>query len=218
MDKGLHKGLHKVIAVTPIAESTFTLEIERGGLEFIPGQCVNIGIPNSGVNREYSTYSSANDTTVKFLIRRVEDGLVTPQLADCKPGDLLEVDGSYGKFTLENPEGKKFVFIGSGTGIAPFHCFVKSYPGLDYKIIHGIRYENEAYNREDYESGRYVSCVSREEKGDYQGYVTGYLKENPPTNDHIYYLCGNRNMINDTYDVLRNNDVSGTNIVTEVFF
>ena len=48
--------------------------------------------------------------------------------------------------------------------------------------------------------------------------MTGYLREHPQPVDAVYYLCGNRHMINDVYDILREQGVSGSNIITEVFF
>ena len=214
----MHKGTSKVLGIDNLTPNTFSLRIERKGLEFLAGQCVNLGIPNTGLNREYSTYSGENEEDLRFLIREVENGQVTPALKNLKPGDFVEVDGAYGLFTLREPQKKDvfYNFIATGTGIAPFHCFVKSYPHLDYKVIHGIRREEEAYNREDYKN--YVSCTSRENKGDFNGRVTDYLKANPVDSASVCYLCGNRNMINECYDILRDQGVSGSNIITEVFF
>lgn len=216
----MHKQLHKVIAVEHLTKHTFSIRIERNGLVFRAGQCVNIGLPNAGVNREYSSYSGESDPELRFLIRAVEGGQVSTRLAQLQPGDFLEVDGAYGLFTIPNPEDrtKQYVFIATGTGIAPFHCFVKSYPWISYRIIHGTSFADECYNRVDYAEGSYVHCVSREPAGDYHGRVTEFLRKNPQPADAVYYLCGNRNMINDAYDILREQGVSGSNIITEVFF
>lgn len=216
----MHKQLHRVIGVEHLTTHTFSIRIERNGLVFRAGQCVNIGLPNAGVNREYSSYSGENDPELRFLIRAVEGGQVSSKIACLQPGDFLEVDGAYGLFTIPNPEDdtKNYVFVATGTGIAPFHCFVKSYPRIRYKIIHGTAFSDECYNRTDYPAGAYVHCVSREAAGDYRGRVTGFLQEHPQPVDATYYLCGNRNMINEVYDILRDQGVSGSNIVTEVFF
>ena len=215
----MHKGLHKVLGVKPLSQNTFTLTIERNGMDFIAGQCVNIGIPETGINREYSSYSGETDQHLEFLIREVEGGQVTPRLRSLKQGDHVEVDGAYGLFTLNQgkPDDKPYVFIATGTGIAPFHCFAKSYDFLDYKIIHGIRFGDEAYGKEDY-GKNYVACTSRDKTGDFTGRVTDYLKEKPQNPESMFYLCGNRNMINDVYDILRDQGISGSNIITEVFF
>lgn len=209
----------KVLDIRHITESTYVLKTERDNFEFIPGQCVNIGLVGGAVNREYSTYSSIKDKYLEFLIKKVDGGLVSMGISQLKPGDEVTLDGAYGKFIIENYNNKqKYMFIGSGTGIAPFHAFVKSYPKIDYRIVHGIRYKTEQYDKEDYEKGRYVSCISKGKDGDFSGRVTDYLEKIQLSADTHYYLCGNRAMINDVYDILRKKEINGSNIFTEVFF
>lgn len=208
-----------VLEIRHLSKSTFILRIARNNFKFIPGQCVNIGLVGGAVNREYSTYSGTGDNNLEFLIRKVKGGAVSEGLSRLKPDEEVTLDGAYGKFTLVNPAGKqKYVFIGSGTGIAPFHSFVKSYPKIDYQILHGIRFASEQYDKEHYGKGRYVACVSKEKGGDFSGRVTDYLKKIPLPLDNLYYLCGNRAMINDVYDILSVKGINGSNIFTEVFF
>lgn len=210
----------KVLKIRQLTDSAYVLRTQRQGFDFVPGQCVNIGLKELAVNREYSTYSGLQDDYLEFLIRKVQGGLISNALSSLKPGDEVTLDGAYGMFTLVNPQEKdrRYIFIASGTGLAPFHSFVRSYPQIDYKIFHGISYSAEAYDRSDYAEGRYISCVSRESGGDFNGRVTDYLKTNPIDKEAIYYLCGNSSMINDVYDILRKFEISGSNIITEVFF
>lgn len=215
------KAKHKVLKTRHLTDSTYALQVERSGFEFIPGQCVNIGLVNDGVNREYSTYSSLNDQKkMEFLIKAVENGRVSNALQKLKPGDFVQLDGAYGKFTLKDVNYKNnYVFIASGTGIAPFHSFALSFPELKYKVLHGIRNAKERYDQKDYKSGSYIPCVSRDQNDDYfNGRVTDYLKKNKIDKTAIYYLCGNTDMINEVYDILRDNEVNGDQIFTEVFF
>ena len=58
----------------------------------------------------------------------------------------------------------------------PFTVFVRSYPDLNYKIIHGIRYAHEAYECEVYGDEKYICCTTRNIKGDFYGRITEYLK------------------------------------------
>ena len=216
----MHKALHKILGNKSLCSGTFKLQIERNGLEFRAGQCVNLGLPNTGINREYSSYSGEQETELAFLIREVEDGDVSPALGRLKYGDSIEIDGAYGLFTLPEsiPENHSNVFIATGTGIAPFHSFVRTYPELDYLILHGTRLAEENYESAHYTSECYVQCVSQENGGCFQGRVSDYLRQNPQGAGKHYYLCGNRNMVNEVYDILREQEVSGSNITTEVFF
>lgn len=225
------KAKHKVLAVRNFTESTYVLQIERAGFEFTPGQCVNIGLEKSGINREYSTYSSVNDDKkMEFLIKAVTNGKVSTALQKLKRGESVQLDGAYGKFTLKDIKDtkQKYVFVASGTGIAPFHSFALSYPRLNYTVLHGIRYLNEQYDYNDYKAGSYIACVSKSPADSktvlagrqelFAGRVTDYLRKNKVDRQAIYYLCGNAEMINEVYDILRENEVNGSQIYTEVFF
>lgn len=223
------KDRHKVLGIREITDNTYVLQVERGGFEFIPGQCVNIGLEDSGINREYSSYSSLQDSKkMEFLIRAVENGAVSTALRNLKKGEYVQLDGAYGKFTLKDPEdkNKKYIFVASGTGIAPFHSFAMSYPNLNYTILHGVRYEQEQYDKKDYKKGRYVACISKNQKNktektqnnDFSGRVTDYLRQKGVDKTATYYLCGNTDMINEVYDILRDEKVNGDQIFTEVFF
>ena len=212
--------LHKVLEIRDLSPSTYVLRLERNGFSFQPGQCVNLGLKGSGVNREYSTYSGIDEPYLEFLIKEVKGGTVSPALRNVQPGSDVELHGAYGSFVIkpENIETSRFVFIGTGTGIAPFHSFVRSYPNLDYQIINGIREPSEQHDGKDYDPSRLICCVSREKWEGFNGRVTDYLKQMEIALDKVYYLCGNKGMIHDAYDLLRNAGVSGDQIFTEAFF
>lgn len=196
------------------------VRLERNGFQFIPGQCVNLGLKGSGVNREYSTYSGVKDEYLEFLIKEVPGGSVSPALRKLTAGAEVEIHGPYGSFFLDPKkiDGTRFVLISTGTGIAPFHSFVRSYPELEYQIINGIRTTDERYDYDDYDPSRIICCVSRQSGEGYNGRVTGHLNDNEVCTSSIYYLCGNQGMIHDVYDLLRNKGVSGDQIFTEAFF
>ena len=223
------KARHKVLGLRDITEITYVLQVERQGFEFIPGQCVNIGLDESGINREYSSYSSASDNNkMEFLIRAVKNGAVSTALKKLKKGDYVQLDGAYGKFTIKDTTDTKkhFVYIATGTGIAPFHSFALSYPKLNYTVLHGIRSVDEQYDKNDYKKGSYIACISRPEKIKnsktqnevFSGRVTDYLRKNEVEKTATYYLCGNTDMINEVYDILREKKINGDQIFTEVFF
>jgi ferredoxin-NADP reductase len=209
---------YSVLNIEHKTQNTFCLRVERPNTRIKSGQCFNVGIPGMDINREYSMYSAAEAPYLEFLIRAIDDGLVSSHLEKLRVGDVVEVDGPYGEFCI-SPEklNSNFVFIGSGTGVAPFHSFVKTYPNLNYTVLHGIRYPNEAYDSSDYQEGKYVACISQNNNGDSMR-VTDYLRLNPIAKDSIVYLCGNRNMIVDAVQILLDQGISGDQIISEVFF
>jgi len=189
-------------------------------VEIRAGQCFSVGTKDLGINREYSMYSGANDDFVDFLVREIPDGIVSPRLGACIPGDGVEIGGPYGDFCLSDTDviGRHFVFIATGTGIAPFHSFVKTFPKLDYVLYHGVRFDSEQYDRNDYPSVRYISTVSQPESNNQGQRITQLLETAALPVDSLYYLCGNRMMITDAISILRLKGIPGGAIFTETFF
>jgi ferredoxin--NADP+ reductase len=210
---------YKVIENIRLSEKTYRLRTNRPPTPIKAGQCFSVGTRDLAINREYSMYSAADDPFVDFLIREVEDGIVSPRLANCQIGDEVEIGGPYGEFCLkpEDVDTKDFVFLASGTGIAPFHSFVRSYPRLRYRIFHGIRFDDEQYEADHYNVDSYVPCISRPNIGSGMR-VPDRLKQEDLNPQSLYYLCGNRSMIIDTVTVLREKGVPGGSIYMETFF
>ena len=218
MDSNQNK--YKIIKINNLSKNTYKLVCERNNLEFKSGQCVNIGPLDSAINREYSTYSSENDEKLEFLIREVSDGLVSSYLRKMNKDDYINIHGSYGSFCIDkNNLEKKHVFIATGTGIAPFSSFIKTYSNLKYHLIHGVSYEDELYDYGDYDNSNITGCISREKtKNHYFGRLTDYLKTYDFSNDFVYYICGNGNMISEVYDFITSKSINSKNIYMESFF
>jgi len=212
---------YKVLNIRDLSPSTYILRLERKELNFKPGQCFNLGLKGSGINREYSIYSGVDDSYLEFLIKEVKRGSVSPALRKVKSGDEVALHGPYGAFTISSNKAKKtlFTFIATGTGIAPFHSFVRTYPDLDYRIINGVRTAEERYEYNDYDRKRLTTCVTRDDCwSGFKGRVTDYLQQHYIDPTQIYFLCGNQGMIQKGYDLLRIKGVSGDQIFTEAFF
>jgi ferredoxin--NADP+ reductase/benzoate/toluate 1,2-dioxygenase reductase subunit len=208
----------KVLEVRRLTESTAVVRFEREGLEFEPGQYIRIGMEGDAEIRDYSVYSGSNKDYIEVLVRRVEEGLVSKQLCDLKPGEEVSVGGPYGHFKLiEELRGKPLLFIATGTGISPYHSFVQSYPELQYRLIHGTAKVDEAYDSEAY-GKNYFHCVSREDGGDFKGRATEYLQTQEISPDTNAFLCGNCDMIYEAFDLLQDKGLLTAQIHTEVYF
>jgi ferredoxin--NADP+ reductase/benzoate/toluate 1,2-dioxygenase reductase subunit len=227
----LARTRHQVLGVRNLTDSTYVLRFERGGIEFDPGQYVSVGIRGDINMREYSVYSPVDADYLEILVKEVDNGHVSRLLRKAKEGDELEVDGPFGFFLIpEEDRRREILFVATGTGISPFHCFAGSLPGLDYTLLHGVRTAEERYEHEWFEPSRVTTCLSRdpdavashaEDPAGEQfvaGRVTDYLREHPVNPDSLCYLCGNCDMIYEAFDVLKNHGVPPEQLFAEVYF
>jgi ferredoxin--NADP+ reductase/benzoate/toluate 1,2-dioxygenase reductase subunit len=213
------RKIYRLQKTRQLTDETYVLRFDRNHMVFRAGQHITLGIPGNNQVREYSIYSAEQDQSLEVLIKEVEGGIVSKQLRKLIPGELLDVDGPFGYFTLdENKMDRPHLFIGTGTGVAPFRSLTASYPQLNYTLLHGVRFGREAYERHLYPEGKYVLCTSRDNQGNFHGRVTDYLRQMELNLDTMVYLCGNCDMIYDVYDLLTSRGFPAGNIKTEVYF
>jgi len=219
-DMQMDESFYKIDEIRELTGNAFSLRLPKARFAFKAGQHLSLGIVGGNQSREYSIYSGVDDDCLEVLVKEVENGYFTPQLRKLKVGRLVEVHGPFGKFGMEPEVAQtgKFVFIASGTGIAPFRSIIRTFPGIDYTLIHGVRYADEAYDRDEYDSKRYVLCTSREKKGSYHGRLTGYLKNSNFAPETQFDLCGNSNMIFDALEILKDKGFDRDQIHCEVYF
>ncbi|MCG6188836.1 FAD-binding oxidoreductase [Maribellus maritimus] len=210
----------KVEIIRYLTDSTYVVRIKRNGFKFQTGQFVMLSPEKLAQQREYSVYSGENDPYIEVLIREVKDGDTSKRLKLLHPGDKLKLDGPFGFFNFHPDKftGDLFLFVATGTGISPFHSFIRTFPKLNYHLIHGVRYGHEAYEHDDFAKDRITLCTSGDSSGDFEGRVTDYVtlqKLNPDTN---CFLCGNSEMITEMFDILTAKGVPVSNIYSEVYF
>ncbi len=213
-------NFYKIVGIRNLTEHTFVLSLPRSRFEYVAGQHISLSIKGDYQSREYSIYSAEKSENLEVLVKEVDGGYFSPKLKNLKEGDTVEVHGPFGKFGLDEKkiQSHQHVFLASGTGIAPFHSMIKSNPDLNYKLIHGVRYVEEAYEKDEYSRDRYTLCSSRDKKGDFNGRITDYLKKTEFEKNTCFYLCGNSDMIFDSMEILSEKGFGRENINVEVYF
>ena len=215
------KNLHRILAFREITDDTFVVRLERKSLEFKAGQHIQLRIPGAGAYRVYSIYSSISQYNyLEILVKEISEGYLTPKLKRVKVNDFLELKNPSGNYILHKGEinTKKYLFLASGTGISPFHSFVLSHPGIDYKIIHGVRYSNEAYDKNIYDKNRIIICTTGDQKSHYFGRLTKYLIDHDLDTEMLVYLCGNSHMILDSMEILKTKGFKAEQFFVETYF
>ena len=213
--------IHKTLGIEDIGKANYILKVEKKDIQFKAGQFFSIGTPSLIINREYSVCSGEKENQLEFLIREIDNGILSKQLRNLKINDPVKILGPYGNFYLKNFDMKKnYIFIASGTGISPFMSLIKTNPNLNYKLLHGIRYIEDSID--GLINDKYLRFISREKidaKNCFYGRITKYLNflENEDK-DSFVFLCGNSLMVTEIYDNLINYNFKSENIFTEIFF
>jgi ferredoxin--NADP+ reductase len=221
--KGLFMGLWQKTTIQSIQNwnehlASFTLDLTLDSMK--PGQYINVGVMSEEgkrIKRSYSMASPASNQIELFIVH-VEGGLCTSQLFNLKVGDELQyMPRPMGRFTLDRvPEGHTLWLIGSGTGLSPYISMLRSPEVWDrfehVVLIHGVRYLTDlAYADElnalmQHRSLSYISCVSREDGGDFHGRITtmfenGQLEQqvgrSVSADKSQVMLCGHPQLVHD---------------------
>lgn len=211
---------HAVQEVRIVNDDLFELVVARNSLEFSPGDCVAL-YTDDDKSRPYSIASGSNDEELCFAIRKMDGGEVSPWLMARQRGDLIRITPPFGWFRPgQDSDGAPFVFLATGTGIAPFLSYIKTFENPPARCLYGVRREADAIGYEELR----MQCpthlaVSREPAdGHHQGRITGLLDLLPLDAGTHYYCCGLESMVNDVSAWLQQNGIGLSHIHREVFF
>lgn len=216
----LDYSTHPVIRVKKASSDLFELILERSGLEFSAGDCVAIYSADDK-SRPYSIASGACENELRFLIRKMDGGEVSPWLMDCQPGDPIRISPPFGWFRPGQEIGDApFAFIATGTGIAPFLSYQQTLEKPPVQCLYGVRHETDAIGYATLRNWCPTRlAISREETdAHHHGRVTDLLDQLPLDPETHYYCCGLESMVNDVGEWLQRHGIPLMNIHREVFF
>lgn len=215
----IHIGKHgpreaSINELEKIADRTFKLKLswlnenEGKAVEFEPGECMELEIPDSGIRRAYSLANTANwHGQLEFLIRLQPEGKFSTYLSQtAKVGDILNVYGPSGSFGFKNESFNPAIFIAGGTGLAPFLSILRRMAewGEDRSIhlLFGVNQEKELFCVDELRNLQYqmpgftfTVCIWKPEETLLEGFcgtpaeaLNDYLTRQPDSYD--IYLCG----------------------------
>ncbi len=216
----LDYSTHSVIEVRVVCADLFELVVDRNGLEFTPGDCVAIYTADDK-SRPYSISSGAEEDELRFFIRKMNGGEVSPWLMTRKPGDSIRITPPFGWFRPGQDIGDApFVFLATGTGVAPFLSYLNTFERAPAQLLYGVRKEADALGL-NLVSERCPSrlAISREATCEHHhGRITDLLDTLPLDGQTHYYCCGLESMVNDVGAWLQKKGILLQQIHREVFF
>lgn len=185
-----------------LAPGILELRLTRpADVAFIPGQFLRFTM--DGYERDYTMVSASDAGTIDFCIAIVDEGRFSTEILAADKGTSFQLSGPHGHFVFQGPVNPA-VFVGTGTGVAPFVAFCRS--GVsDALLLHGVGIPGRLIYRDVLQAALrgYVPCLSRSSETidrpatAFSGRVTRYLERQLKSGTYDFYLCGRRSMIRD---------------------
>lgn len=160
---------------------------------------------------------------VEIAVSYVEGGAATALLSDLGEGGTVDASGPYGRFCLMDADAnRRYLLVATGTGVTPYRAMLPRIReltktrGCTFELIYGARNEGELLYGEEFEAfAREVPgfafhpCFSRTMRAvprpnDRGGRVHVALAElAPDAARDIAYLCGNPDMVDQAFALLK---------------
>lgn len=115
---------YKILNIKKMTDIEYLFRVEYPDAKEIKfGQFMQLSLPKVGECPISVTDFSGDDGWAEFLIRKV--GVVTDEIFELKPGDIIPMRGPYGKgFNQVDINGKRVIIVAGGSGIAPVRSLI----------------------------------------------------------------------------------------------
>ena len=196
---------------------------------FLPGQYVNISVPDSGQTRAYSFSSPPGDPRASFLIKHVPGGLMSGWLERAQPGDSVAITGPLGSFYLREV-ARPLLLLAGGTGLAPFlsmlEVLAQRQETRPIRLIYGVTRDQDLVMIEALQAFtarlpdfNLVTCVADPHTTHpRQGYVTQHMADEALNGGDVdVYLCGPPPMVDAVREHFKQQSVTPASFHYEKF-
>jgi ferredoxin-NADP reductase len=170
--------------------------------------------------RSYSIASAPEDGSVVLTVERLQDGEVSPYLADeVRPGDKLELRGPIGGyFVWQESLGGPLLLVAGGSGIVPLRAMLRHRAAIGSTVpvrllyssraLHEVIYRDELARLAAHDELDVRFTLTRERPDGWKGYarridrdlldeVSWPVKEQP-----LVYVCGPTAFVETAADAL----------------
>jgi Na+-transporting NADH:ubiquinone oxidoreductase subunit F len=223
---------YEMILVKSINETPTVKHLEflvKDKLDFKTGQWISLEIIKDGekYKRAFSIANPQNNKKlIELCVKIVEKGIGSNYLNEMKKGEKINFTGPFGMFTLKYPTPNKIVLIATGAGIAPMRAilidlFSKKTKNEIY-LLFGNRSENEiiyhkaflelAKKNKNFHYFNILSKPNQKWKGE-TGHVQDLVKKCfKDISGSDFYICGLKDMVLETKELLEKLKVNKNNI------
>lgn len=221
-----------VEAVTHLDGAVYNIRFRMtnpDAFSFIAGQHGSFIIEHT-IRRNYSFSSSPSLVPIfETCVDTTPMGLGSMWLMQLKIGDTVNVLAPLGRFVVDKENKRKKVFVATGTGISAIRSMILDYlESCQVGLYWAVRKEehmfwDEEFNtlEKDHTNFSFARIVSQP-TGTWQGRVgrvTDFVtKEEHDLHQSEFYLCGNREMINDMKKLLVEANVQEEQVKSELFY
>lgn len=209
--------------------------------DYHPGQFITIHFDHNDKSLKRS-YSIANapkqDNRIEFAAGFFNGGPGTELLYNLTPGDMIQINGPFGRLILKEQIPERYILVATSTGITPYRAMLpelsnrlKHNPQLQLVILLGVQKKNEVLYEEDFlnimhqypQQVLFKACLSKEEttnlgECEFKGYVQHAFSElNLQPEKDTVYLCGNPGMIDEAFNELKEQGFAMQHIIREKY-
>ena len=207
--------------------------------DYAPGQFITVHFERDGKILKRS-YSIANVPTqnnrIEFAAGYVEGGPGTDLLFNLKIGDIIHVNGPFGRLTLKDETPKRYILAATSTGVTPYRAMIPElkrrlelHPDLKVVILQGVQTREDILYNDEFSALsslfpqiKFRAQLSRQlqplREYEYAGYVQSAFNElalNPA--EDVIYLCGNPGMIDESFAQLKDQGFAMQQIIREKY-
>ena len=164
---------------------------------------------------------------VEIAVSHLPGGAATALFEGLAIGDRIQASGPYGRFCLVPADAnRRYLLIATGTGVTPYRSMLPELAaqmagrGVEVVLLMGARTPAELLYGDEFRAFarahpgfRFVPCLSRELPGpgsahDHPDVRHGYVQQHlagfaPDPAGDIAYLCGNPDMVDACFEVLK---------------
>lgn len=192
---------------------------------FKAGQFVTMILKQGPIQkpRSYSILSPPSKIgKLDFCVKLIDTGFASEIFKEIAVNDEIVMKGPLGHFIFDEKTRNEHWFIGVGTGITPLYSMISEYLVLDkpIRLIFGEKTQKDLLFHDEFlkmkakfDNFEYIPTISRGTWNGRVGRVQNYIPEN--LQNKTFYICGLKELVIETKELLLNKGVKSENIKFE---